>query len=248
MKRSNATLPDEKSLKICRGKDGRDGRDGLPGPRGRDGRDGRDGLLGVKGMAGPPGLKGDTGNPGPKGERAGGVVYVRWGHNSCPKSGAQLVYAGRAGGSYFFHKGGGGNPQCLPLDPQFYKAANRAEYRAYMYGAEYQDTSPLVANSGDTDVPCAVCYVPTRNALYMIPGKYDCPKDWTREYFGYLMSEYYTHYRSQFSCVDESLTSVTGSSHNHNGFLFYAVDGVCGSLPCPPYRQDKEFTCTVCTK
>ena len=233
MKRSTTTSPNQKNLEVLRGRDGRDGRDGLPG---------------LKGVAGSPGQKGDTGVPGPKGEKAGGVIYVRWGHNSCPKTGAQLVYTGRAGGSDWTHKGGGANPQCLPLDPQFYQTANRAQRRAYIYGAEYENTSPLVANSHDTDVPCAVCYVPTRNALYMIPGKYDCPKDWTREYFGYLMSAHYKHHRSQFSCVDQSLKSVIGSSHNHNGFLFYTVDGVCGSLPCPPYREDKEFTCAVCTK
>ena len=84
--------------------------------RGRDGRDGRDGLPGPRGIVGPAGPKGDTGVPDPKGDRAGGVVYVCWGHSSCPDGGAQLVYAGRAGGSYF-NFGGGGNPQCLPLDP-----------------------------------------------------------------------------------------------------------------------------------
>ena len=101
--------------------------------RGRDGRDGQDGLPGPRGIVGPSGPKGDTGVTGPKGDGAGGVVYVRWGHNSCPNSGTQLMYAGRAGGSHFDHRGGGGNPQCLPLDPKFYKAANRAQYRAYMY-------------------------------------------------------------------------------------------------------------------
>ena len=53
------------------------------------------------------------------------------------------MYAGRAGGSRFDHRGGGGNPQCLPLDPKVYKAANRVQHRAYMYEAEYEDTSPL---------------------------------------------------------------------------------------------------------
>ena len=159
------------------------------------------------------------------------------------------MYAGRAGGSYYSHTGGGGNPQCLPLDPKSYKTVSGTQRRAYMYGAEYDNTDQLVANSHNTEVLCAVCYVPTRNALYMIPAKYDCPKDWTREYFGYLMSEYYTHYRSQFSCVDHSLKPVIGSSHDHNGFLFYPVEGVCGSsLPCPPYSQDKELSCAVCTK
>ena len=104
MKRSTTTT--SPNLEILRGIDGRDGRDGIPGP---------------KGIVGCPGPKGGTGVPGPKGDGAGGVVYVRWGHNSCPDGGAQLVYAGRTGGSRYSHKGGGGNPQCLPLDPNFYK-------------------------------------------------------------------------------------------------------------------------------
>jgi len=233
LKRSTTTSPNENTLKILRGRDGQDGRDGIPGSRG---------------IVGPPGPKGDTGVPGPKGDKAGGVVYVRWGHNSCPDGGAQLVYAGRAGGSHYKSSGGGGNPQCLPLDPNFYKTISGAQEWGYMYGAEYEWTNGLVANSHDTDVPCAVCHVPTRNALYMIPAKYTCPTGWTTEYFGYLMSERYSHHRSQFSCVDYNLKSVIGSSHNHNGFLFFTVEGVYGSLPCPPYTRDKELSCAVCTK
>ena len=235
MKKSTTTSAPttERNLEILRGRDGRDGRDGLTGPRG---------------VIGPPGQKGDKGVPGLKGERGAGVVYVRWGHDSCPDGGAQLVYEGRAGGSDYTQQGGGGNPQCLPLDPNFYRTVSGAQSWGYMYGAEYQDTNGLVSNSHNTDVPCAVCYVPTRNAFYMIPAKYTCPSGWTREYFGYLMSENNGHHRSQFSCVDHSLTPVTGSSHNHNGFLFYTVEGVCGSLPCPPYSRDKELSCAVCTK
>ena len=175
MKRSTTTSPStEKNLEILRGRDGRDGRDGLPGPRG---------------ILGPPGPKGDTGVPGPKGERAGGVVYVRWGHDSCPDGGAQLVYAGRAGGSKWDHKGGGGNPQCLPLDPKFYKTISGGQNRAYMYGAEYEHTNGFVANSDDTDVPCAVCYVPTRNALYMIPAKYTYLPKWMDQRILWLLDE-----------------------------------------------------------
>ena len=179
---------------------------------------------------------------------AGGVVYVRWGHTSCPSTGAQLVYSGRAGGSAYSDKGGGGNPQCLPLDPNFYRTVSGAQPWVFMYGAEYQDTNPLISGSHDTDVPCAVCYVPTRSTVYMLPAKYTCPSGWTREYFGYLMSERYSHARSTFSCVDYSLKPVTGSSQNNDGFLFYTVEGVCGSLPCPPYHRDKELSCAVCTK
>ena len=57
-----------------------------------------------------------------KGEkRNGGTVYVRWGHDQCPST-AQLVYSGRAGGPYYSHTGGGSNPQCLLLDPNFLTA------------------------------------------------------------------------------------------------------------------------------
>jgi len=158
------------------------------------------------------------------------------------------VYAGRAGGSDFTQNGGGSNPQCLPLDPNYYTRQSGSQHYGYMYGAEYENTNGLVANSHDTDVPCTVCYVPTRNTLYMIPAKNTCPTGWTTEYFGYLMSERYYHHRSQFSCVDHSLTLVIGSSHSHNGLLFYLIRGVCGSLPCPPYDPNKELSCAVCTK
>ena len=216
--------------------------------RGRDGRDGWDGLPGSRGIAGPPGPRGDMGPIGPKGQDGGGVVYVRWGHDSCPSGGAELVYSGRAAGSHYTHRGGGGNPQCLPLDPNFHKTVSGAQSWGFIYGAEYEATNPLVSGSQNTEVPCAVCYIPTRSTVYMLPAKYTCPTGWTREYYGYLMSEYYGHYRSTFSCVDRSLKPVTGSYYNHDGFLFYSVEGVCGSLPCPPYDRNKELSCAVCTK
>ena len=98
------------------------------------------------------------------------------------------------------------------------------------------------------DVPCAVCYVSARAAILMIPGKYTCPPNWTREYYGYLMAERYSHHRSTFECVDATPETVTGGHAGLNGILFYHVEPRCGSLPCPPYEQEKEMTCVVCTK
>ena len=125
-------------------------------------------------------------------------------------------------------------------------------YRALMYGAEHQthtDSNSPVHGHHDNDVPCAVCHVSNRTALYMVPAKYTCPTGWTREYYGYLMAEYYKdHHRSQYTCVDIALKSVVGSSANHDGLLFYFVEGRCGSLPCPPYDNTKELSCAVCTK
>ena len=216
------------------------------------GRDGRDGAQGIKGDVGELGEKGDQGKTGQKGEPAGGVVYVRWGHDSCPSTGAQLVYSGKAGGADHRNKGGGTNPQCLPLDPNYLKHEPGKQSHSSMYGAEYQFTSGIVSNSHDTDMPCVVCYVPTRTTLYMMPAKYTCPKDWITEYYGYLMAErnHPNHHRSQFTCVDKLLKPiiVIGTSQDQNGLLFHFVEGVCGSLPCPPYEETKELTCAVCTK
>ena len=248
---------------------GRDGRDGLPGAKGDqglkgnqgskgdqglrglkgEGRDGHDGVQGAKGDVGLRGDKGDQGLTGPKGEPAGGLVYVRWGHDSCPSTGAQLVYSGRAAGSWWGHKGGGSNPQCLPLDPNYLRTQPGKQDNTFIYGAEYQWTDPFVSNTHNADVPCAVCYVPNRTALYMIPAKYICPAGWTTEYYGYLLSERSLyHHRSQYLCVDRAMITVIGSIQDHNGLLLCTVEGRCGSLPCPPYDETRELTCAVCTR
>ena len=189
-----------------------------------------------------------------KGYNGGGTVYVRWGHDECPST-AQLVYSGRAGGPFYNQAGGGSNPQCLPLDPNFLTPISGDQrFRALMYGAEYQthtDSSSHVHGRYDHDVPCAVCHVSNRTAVYMVPAKYTCPKGWTTEYYGYLMAEYSRagRYRSQFTCLDTALKPANGSLiANHDGLLFYFVEGRCGSLPCPPYDNTKELSCAVCTK
>jgi len=177
-------------------------------------------------------------------------VYIRWGHTSCPSSGAQIVYSGIVAGPHSGHSGGGSNPQCLPLDPTYlrYHSGSQIDV-SYIYGTEYERTNPLVPNSDDGDIPCAVCYVPTRSSMYMIPARYSCPSGWTREYYGYLMSERSTHHRTQYLCADQSFTVLRNTLHSDRGGLeFFPVEGRCGSLPCPPYEETKELTCAVCTR
>ena len=99
-------------------------------------------------------------------------------------------------------------------------------------------------------MPCAVCYVPTRVASFMIPAKLTCPTGWTEEYHGYLMVERHNHAASAtFECVDYNPESVNGSTADTNGGLFYHVEAVCDAgLDCPPYVAEKEVACVVCTK
>nr|CAC81019.1 Col protein [Suberites domuncula] len=251
-----------------RGLPGRDGRDGQPGSPGSDGqsgspgRDGRDGLTGPQGVIGEPGpangpqgprglqgTRGEPGSQGPAGQpgpTSGGVVYTRWGKSTCPSvAGTQLVYAGRAGGSEH-RDAGAANHLCMPLDPE-YTLQHRSGVQGsmYVYGTEYQ--SPI-RGTDNHNVPCAVCSTSTRAQLLMIPAKTSCPTSWTREYYGYLMSQHRSHHPSMYECVDKDQESVPGSSANTNGALFYHVEATCNGMQCPPYNNYKELNCVVCTK
>ena len=133
-------------IQILRGRDGRDGRDGEPGPRGPPGRDGK---------VGP---KGDMGEQGPPGPSSGGVTYVRWGRTTCPNTtGTELVYAGRAAGSYYNQNGGTSDHLCLPEDPQYSTYKPGVQGDSPIHGAEYHswDNRPL-HHVNNHNVPCVM--------------------------------------------------------------------------------------------
>ena len=188
----------------------------------------------------------------PPGTSSGGVTYVRWGRTTCPNTtGTELVYTGRAAGSHYTHSGGGGNYQCIVGDPENFDYGAGTTPESYIYGAEYQMFGNIPSSYhqlNNHDVPCSICYVASRNTVLMIPGKYTCPQNWTREYYGFLMAERHAHHRSTFECVDVAPETITGGQADQDGALFYHVEPRCGSLPCPPYDQQKEMTCAVCTR
>jgi len=91
----------------------------------------------------------------------GGLVYIQWGHTSFPRTETELVYSGRAAGPFYSSRGGGSNPQCLPLNPIYLKHHNGSQKdHSYIYGAEYERANPFVKKIDDGDVPYAACYVP----------------------------------------------------------------------------------------
>ena len=229
---------------------GRDGRDGIQGPPGLAGTPGRDGTNGKDGSKGD---KGESGPQGPPGQSNGGVVFTRWGRTTCPTTNdTELLYKGIAAGSHYSQSGGGANYICLPDKPEFLSyIPGASQYQSYIYGAEYQSyiNSGPFSQLNDHNVPCVVCYVSTRVSYLMIPAKITCPKTWTTEYQGYLMTERYSHRRNAvYECVDKDPESIPGSIANKNGALFYHVQAQCNGLLCPPYDKEKELACVVCTK
>ena len=227
------------------GCNGRDGRDGVPGATGTPGRDGTDGKKGDPGALGPPGP------PGPPGPLSGGVVYTRWGRTTCPSTpGTQLVYSGRAAGSPRNNKGGGSDILCMPDDPEYSEYAAGVQGTSSIYGVEYwpHNGQPLY-DFYLHNMPCAVC-CGSQSKVLMIPAKMSCPSGWQREYYGYLMAPHSTtNYRSAFTCVDKDPEAVQGQGHANNPLSNnpHHVEAFCGGLACPPYDQDKEVTCVVCT-
>ena len=252
MSQDNGNCP---QLEILQGRDGRDGRVGMPGATGPQGPPGErgdpggpQGPRGLTGSRGAPGARGPAGPPGP---RSGGVTYVRWGKSSCPNvAGTQLLYAGRAAGNFYSTQGGGSNYLCMPEVPE-YSATLRytpgSQSYSEVFGVEYE--LPIVGTNNH-NVPCAVCSASTRVGVVMIPARASCPTGWTREYYGYLMSQSnnWHNRRTPFECVDKDQDSVPGSQANTNGALFYHVEANCNGISCPPYNNYKELNCVVCTK
>ena len=259
------TTPTCPHMELLQGRDGRDGKDGERGERGEPGLPGTQGpygLLGPQGPPGPQGLPGPTngvpgdigpqgptgelGPPGPQGPSGGGVVYTRWGKTTCSStSGTTLVYSGRAGGSWYNSAGGGANYLCLPNDPQYLSSYQPGSFSA-VYGAEYDY---WVGGNFNHNAPCAVCHVSTRSSYIMIPAKYTCPTNWTREYYGYLASEHQVHGNNKvFECVDVTPQQVEDESTNRDGSRFYHTKALCNGLKCPPYNDRNILTCAVCTK
>jgi len=190
--------------------------------------------------------------------KGSGSTFVRWGRTSCPDNGTELVYNGYAGGSHFNKPGGAGEYLCLPRDPIWGHHEDAVEtYSSGVYGVEYELNQKTLSNFFGTniryfsdDAPCAVCRT-TRSSVIMIPGRNECYGGWTREYHGYLMSDYEGHKAaSEFVCLDIDPEVLTGGDHavEKNGKLLYFVEARCGSLPCPPYVNGRELTCVVCSK
>ena len=234
------------------------GPPGLQGDRGGPGYPGFKGHKGEKGMFGTKGdigSKGHKGVQGEKGDTNSGTTYIRWGHDDCP-SGTGVAYAGRAAGTKWDSKGGTNEYLCLPNNPR-YRTTHTHEY-APLYGVEYR--GPIIFSSNPRpqtfeNMPCAVCYVSTRSAMFIQQASYECPTGWTREYEGYLMGEdTFSNRLSPRStiCVDRYAKALPGTSRRTKTAITFPISVKCptseSELPCSPYINARILSCAVCTR
>ena len=85
----------------------------------------------------------------------------------------------------------------------------------------------------------------------MIPAKTTCPSNWMTEYSGYLMSAHHAIIIELCMSVwtSKNAESLPNGGGNQNGAGFWRVEVDCNYwIPCPPYVEEKELACIVCTK
>jgi hypothetical protein len=185
---------------------------------------------------------------------ASGVTFVRWGRSDCP-TGTSLVYSGFAAGGNYQH-GGGVNALCLTDTPTWDNFSDGNQNGNLIYGTEYEATGYGLASVSpfnslnDRDAPCAVCLDAAASTQFMLPGSQTCPSGWSTRVQGYLMAQFYTQGADETVCVDRNATALPGGTANDNGSLWYPTEAECGSLRCGAgqYVQDRELTCSVCTR
>ena len=179
------------------------------------------------------------------------MTYTRWGSSSCPSSsGAELVYSGRAGGTKYSTSGGSAELICLPDDPDYSLGEVTgpvSPWRSVVQGAEYEYD---FGSTGvyDHNVPCAVCFVPTRSTSIVIPAKSQCPSSWILEYNGYLASMAEKYKRTSYTCLDANPETIEGHGSDDDPALFYSTVTDCNGLSCPPYINQRILYCAVCTR
>jgi hypothetical protein len=134
---------------------------------------------------------------------------------------------------------------CLPSNPEL--SNNTISASSQLYGTEYEDTQ-FGSGTYNEDVPCAVCRSTNTSSSLMIPGRKSCFAGWKKEYDGIIASGAYVYASSSFISVDAHPTYTPGGSRNNNDNVIYVTAMKCGSLPCPPYTDNLEVFCVVCSK
>ncbi|KAL4223182.1 hypothetical protein ACF0H5_016654 [Mactra antiquata] len=195
--------------------------------------------------------------------REQGSIYTRWGRTVCPSNGTELVYSGYMAGTYHtsiqgHDQGSGANYLCLAAQPvwdHFSETANNVitvtgvEYQFYQHSVQNHDLPAFLGTDvHNAEAPCAVCRS-SRSTNVMIPGRMECYPGWTKEYSGYLVGAYSGYDdSSEYICLDRRPEVVANSGRADKDNMLFFVEARCGgSLECPPYVDNRELPCVVCS-
>ncbi|CAG2241029.1 unnamed protein product [Mytilus edulis] len=176
-------------------------------------------------------------------------TYIRWGRSDCSGVNTEIVFSGYAAGEKYFwgsnYRGGASNMLCLPNNPELSDKGGSGS--SFIFGTEFQGNE-FAPDSNNEDVPCVLCRSSNTASSVMIPGRKSCYAGWKEEYNGILAASAKSHTPSPYICVDINPTYVKGGKRNNDEHLLYVTAMKCGSLPCPPYKDNVQVNCVVCSK
>ena len=141
--------------------------------------------------------------------------------------------------------GGPSDYLCLPNNPELSNLTTAGD--SHLYGTEYEERT-LRTDAINEDIPCAVCKSVNTHTSIMIPGRENCYQGWKKEYNGLLASDHIGHSASSYICVDKQPEYVSGGQENKSGRSLYFTSTRCGSLSCPPYKDNQAVNCVVCSQ
>ena len=178
------------------------------------------------------------------------VEFLRTKENDVEENDVKLVLCygfflttGVAGGSLYTDTGAAANHLCLTETPELDNEPI-PRYYSTLYGAEYEH----IGSHHNHDVLCSVCRAPQSTTI-MVPATHTCPPGWTTQYTGHLVAGYYNHKAAtEYVCLDGTPEDAVGGHQDQNGNLFFYTVTRCGSLPCPPFVNNKVALCAVCSK
>ncbi|XP_071133334.1 uncharacterized protein [Mytilus edulis] len=178
-----------------------------------------------------------------------GSTYIRWGRDDCSTQNTELIYKGYAAGEKYSYsssyKGGASNMLCLPDNPEL--SNKTASGSSRIYGTEFEENY-LISGALNEDVSCALCRSTNTSSTVMFPGRKTCYAGWKEEYNGVLSASAYSHNPSPYICVDTHPIYVNGGQRSNDEHYLYVSNLHCGSIPCPPYTDNVQVNCVVCSK
>ena len=62
----------------------------------------------------------------------------------------------------------------------------------------------------------------------LVLGSTLCPTGWSREYYGYVMANYYSHNKGEYVCVDVNMEKGDGSYNQNQDRLVLRAFNSCG--------------------
>jgi hypothetical protein len=93
------------------------------------------------------------------------------------------------------------------------------------------------------NTPCALNLIST----FLFSGRKTCYNGWKAEYSGYLMSDSSKQSSKDYVCVDKNAEALDNNISNNDHALLVPIRTRCGSLRCPPYTNQADIQCVVCT-